>query len=116
MGREERIEMLKKEISKVNTYNRPTYCEKCGGVMVFKGVGEYECEKCGALEYDDYGKVRNYIEKHMGANAAPASNLSLSFCPKHEFKFAWHSPTLLPDVFQRPSTSQSLSSLTSATS
>ena len=73
MGREERIEMLKKEISKVNTYNRPTYCEKCGGVMVFKGVGEYECEKCGALEYDDYGKVRNYIEKHMGANAAQAS-------------------------------------------
>ena len=55
MGREERIEMLKKEISKVNTYNRPTYCEKCGGGMVFKGVGEYECEKCGALEYDDYG-------------------------------------------------------------
>lgn len=56
MSREERIEMLKKELNAVNTYNRPTYCEKCGGVMVFKGVGEYRCEKCGYLDYDDYGK------------------------------------------------------------
>lgn len=38
--------------------------------MVFKGLGEYQCEKCGFLEYDDYGKARNYVEKHMGANAA----------------------------------------------
>lgn len=73
MGREERIEMLKKEFNEINTYNRPTFCDECGGVMVFKGVGEYQCEKCGYLAYDDYGKVRNYIEKHMGANAAEAS-------------------------------------------
>lgn len=51
----------------------PTYCEKCGGVMVFKGVGEYQCEKCNNLDYDDYGKVRNYIEKHPGATSAQAS-------------------------------------------
>ena len=37
--------------------------------MVFKGLGEYECEQCGELAYDDYGKVRNYIEEHKGANA-----------------------------------------------
>ncbi len=73
MGREERIEMLKKEFSEVNTYNRPTYCAKCGGVMVFRGVGEYECENCGYVDYDDYGKARNYVEKHMGANAAEVS-------------------------------------------
>lgn len=71
--REEKIQIFKKEFNAVNTYNRPTYCDKCGGVMVFKGVGEYRCEKCGYLDYDDYGKVRNYIEKHMGANAAQAS-------------------------------------------
>ena len=70
MSREERIEMLRKEFSEINTYNRPTYCSECGGVMVFKGLGEYQCEKCGFLEYDDYGKARNYVEKHMGANAA----------------------------------------------
>ena len=44
-------------------------CEKCGGVMVFKGVGEYQCEDCKELAYDDYGKVRRYIEGHKGATA-----------------------------------------------
>ncbi len=38
--------------------------------MVFKGVGEYHCEDCGAVDYDDYGKVRRYIEEHKGATAA----------------------------------------------
>ncbi|NLL76580.1 MAG: winged helix-turn-helix transcriptional regulator [Clostridiales bacterium] len=50
-------------------YNRPYKCDKCGGIMIFKGVGEYECEDCHALAYDDYGKARNYIEKHPGATA-----------------------------------------------
>lgn len=45
-------------------YNKPIVCNVCGGHMVFKGVGEYQCEKCGNLDYDDYGKVRAYIETH----------------------------------------------------
>ena len=73
MSREERIEMLRKEFSEINTYNRPTYCSECGGVMVFKGLGEYQCEKCGFLEYDDYGKVRNYLDEHRGANVTQIS-------------------------------------------
>lgn len=73
MSREERVEILRKEFSEVNTYNRPTYCSECGGVMVFKGVGEYRCEKCGFISYDDYGKVRNYLEEHMGATTAETS-------------------------------------------
>lgn len=51
-------------------YNIPRVCKKCGGVMVFKGVGEYHCEDCGEVDYDDYGKVRLYIEEHKGATAA----------------------------------------------
>ena len=51
-------------------YNIPRECVKCGGVMVFQGLGEYRCEHCGELAYDDYGKVRNYIEEHSGATAA----------------------------------------------
>ncbi len=51
-------------------YNIPRVCKKCGGVMIFKGVGEYHCEDCGEVDYDDYGKVRLYIEEHRGANAA----------------------------------------------
>lgn len=42
--------------------------------MVFKGVGEYHCEDCGAVDYDDYGKVRRYIEEHKGATAAQIEN------------------------------------------
>ena len=51
-------------------YHVPQVCKECGGVMVFKGVGEYHCEECSAVDYDDYGKVRLYIEEHPGANAA----------------------------------------------
>lgn len=51
-------------------YNTPTTCSKCGGALYFAGVGEYKCEKCRNVEYDDYGKVRCYIEQHHGANAA----------------------------------------------
>lgn len=48
-------------------YKIPRTCEKCGGVMVYRGVGEYECEECGFLAYDDYGKTRHYIETHRDA-------------------------------------------------
>ncbi len=53
-----------------DVYNIPRICKKCGGVLIFKGVGEYHCEDCGEVEFDDYGKVRAYIEEHRGANAA----------------------------------------------
>ncbi|MBO4981438.1 MAG: hypothetical protein J6C84_06030 [Lachnospiraceae bacterium] len=54
----------------VDYYHIPATCKICGGVMVFVGVGEYRCEECGAVEYDDYGKVRQYLETHKGATAA----------------------------------------------
>lgn len=72
-NKEERIAILKKEFVEENTYNRPVYCPECAGVMVYKGVGEYVCEQCGFVAYDDYGKARNYVEEHMGANAAEVS-------------------------------------------
>ncbi len=53
----------------MNYYHVPRYCKKCNGVMIFKGVGEYQCEDCGYVDYDDYGKVRLYIEAHKGATA-----------------------------------------------
>lgn len=69
--REEKTEKLVKGL--MDNYNRPVFCEDCGGIMVFKGVGEYKCEDCGGVEYDDYGKVRNYLEKHAGATTADVS-------------------------------------------
>ncbi|MDR0949976.1 MAG: hypothetical protein LBM69_10725 [Lachnospiraceae bacterium] len=42
--------------------------------MIFKGVGEYACEECGHVAYDDYGKVRLYIETHPGVNSQDIQN------------------------------------------
>ncbi|MBR1931748.1 MAG: hypothetical protein IJ833_09825 [Lachnospiraceae bacterium] len=53
----------------IDAYHVPIHCEKCSGVMVYQGVGEYKCERCGFIDYDDYGKVRCYIEKRKGATA-----------------------------------------------
>ena len=53
-----------------DVYHVPRLCKECGGVMIYKGVGEYRCEVCDFLDYDDYGKVRLYIEQHRGATAA----------------------------------------------
>lgn len=71
--REQKTENFRRGLLDLGRVNMPTYCEKCGGVMVFKGVGEYKCEDCGYLDYDDYGKARNYIEKHPGATSAEVS-------------------------------------------
>lgn len=56
--------------------HRPTLCKACGGILVYKGIGEYLCEDCGEQELDDYGKVRNYLEQHRGANAAEISEMT----------------------------------------
>ena len=72
--REEKTERLKKELLDEDNYNRPTICTECGGIMVFKGVGEYKCEKCGCIGFDDYGKARNYIELHPGATMAEVAS------------------------------------------
>lgn len=59
-----------KDFQDSDVYNRPKVCPECGGEMEFKGCGEYRCESCKYVAYDDYGKVRNYVEKHGGATAA----------------------------------------------
>ena len=53
-------------------FHVPHICEKCGGDMIYKGVGEYHCEHCDAVSYDDYGKVRLYVEQHPGATISEA--------------------------------------------
>ncbi len=46
----------------------PQTCEKCGKANPeYKGVGEYKCAECGFTMYDDFGKVRCYLETHRGA-------------------------------------------------
>lgn len=63
---------MEKRFGDEELYNRPMACERCGGIMIFKGVGEYQCEDCKAVAYDDYGKVRLFLEEHPGATASEA--------------------------------------------
>ncbi len=68
---------MKEEMEKIlrkNALNRPTLCKSCEGIMVYCGLGEYRCEECGLTEFDDYGKVRDYLEHHHGANVAEISD------------------------------------------
>ena len=49
----------------------PVSCEKCGSSDIkFMGLGEYRCSDCGHKMYDDYGKVREYLDAHRGATQA----------------------------------------------
>ncbi len=48
-------------------YHPPRECDLCGGLMIYKGIGEYACDRCGHIMYDDYGTVRNYLEINPGA-------------------------------------------------
>ena len=59
-------ETLKKKM--LEDYDCPVMCKECEGVMVYKGLGEYKCENCGAVEYDEYGKVRNYLDEATGVS------------------------------------------------
>ena len=43
-------------------------CEKCGGIVKFRGSGEYECAECGNVVLDDFGKVRQFLEKRGPSN------------------------------------------------
>ncbi len=52
----------------------PTNCPDCDGKMEYHGLGEYVCENCGKQMFDDYGKVRNYIEEHPGATQSDVSH------------------------------------------
>ena len=45
----------------------PTKCDACGGRMIFKGGGSYECMECGKIALDAFGKVKVFLEECGGA-------------------------------------------------
>lgn len=61
------------ELFAKSKYHPPERCENCHGPLKYKGIGEYECELCGFLMYDDYGVVRNYLEINPGATVGMVS-------------------------------------------
>lgn len=43
-------------------------CEKCSGIMRYRGAGLHKCEECGYEVLDAYGKARQFLEKHGPCN------------------------------------------------
>ena len=63
----------------VDVHSRLDVCGVCGGKLIFRGCGEYVCENCSDLVYDDYGKVRRYVETHKNttiSDTAEATGVS----------------------------------------
>lgn len=43
-------------------------CEECGGIVKYQGSGAYVCIDCGHKVFDDYGKVKDFLEKRGPSN------------------------------------------------
>ena len=41
--------------------SKPHVCPICEEVMEYDGMGQYICENCGTKDYDDFGRVREYL-------------------------------------------------------
>ena len=48
--------------------NLKVSCEKCGAPLKSIRSGQYQCIECGAIEYDDFGKIRKYLDEHGPAS------------------------------------------------
>ena len=48
-------------------------CEKFRGVVKFHGSGKYICSECGNVVLDDFGKVKDFLEKRGPSNIAEIS-------------------------------------------
>ncbi len=53
----------------------PMQCEQCGTQLQDIGSGIYKCVKCGKEHYDDFRKIRNFLEQN---GPAPAIVISKS--------------------------------------
>lgn len=47
----------------------PTVCEYCGGNLQHGALGAYICSRCGREYYDDFRKIRNFLETNGSATA-----------------------------------------------
>lgn len=61
------------DVEQILMERRPIFCKKCGGKLFYQNSGVYQCEDCGAEELDDFGKIKQYLEKN---GPSPASTIS----------------------------------------
>lgn len=65
------VQQEKKLIRKAALYSDDAnfVCPKCDILMKYKHGGLYVCEKCGAEQLNDFGKVKKYLNDHGPTNA-----------------------------------------------
>ena len=74
---EEGVKKNKRNLNKRHNALRmnkiPVECEFCGGDIDRGSKGEYICVACGKENFDDFNKIRNYIQKYGPAPAIVVS-------------------------------------------
>lgn len=58
------MDLQEKFAEKLLEKTKPVICGACGGKLAYNGGGAYKCGACDAIEYDDYGKVKKYLDEH----------------------------------------------------
>ena len=56
-------------LEKVFLANRPVICHKCNGELKYIGGGKYRCEVCNHEFYDDFGKIKEFLDTNGPAPA-----------------------------------------------
>ena len=54
------------EMDRVLDEKKLKACPECGHSVEYRGLGEYFCSACDKIVYDDYGKVRHFLEEYPG--------------------------------------------------
>lgn len=71
----------------LRTNKIPVECEFCGGDIEQNEKGCYICVACGKENYDDFNKIRNYIQKYGPAPAVIISrNTGVSMATIEQFR------------------------------
>ena len=61
------------DLEKLIISNKPIICEVCKGKLFYVGGGKYQCESCGFEVFDDFGKVKHFLEEYGPSPAVVVS-------------------------------------------
>ena len=79
----------KKVLENVFLANRPISCKKCNGKLFYMGSGKYRCHPCEEEYYDDFGKVKAFLEENgpcAAAIIAESTGVEVVTIPISEFE------------------------------
>lgn len=51
------------EIEKFLLNNKPVQCQVCQGKLFHIGSGQYKCNSCENIEFDDFGKIKKLLDE-----------------------------------------------------